>query len=56
MTGARIPTRRAISPDVPKLWGASLRGALVVCMRNIFILNEIWAQHKMYVLAGTSLD
>jgi hypothetical protein len=30
-------------------------GAQVVCMRVIFILNEIWAQCKIYILAGTLL-
>jgi hypothetical protein len=25
-----------------------------VCMRYIFILNEIWAQDKIYILVGTS--
>jgi hypothetical protein len=24
--------------------------AWVVCMRDIFILNEIWVQDKMYIL------
>jgi len=28
--------------EVLKLWGQ------VVCMRDIFILNEIWAQDKIY--------
>jgi hypothetical protein len=48
----------------PKLWGAP-PGALfilcgggearVVCMRNILILNEIWAQDKIYIFVGTLL-
>jgi hypothetical protein len=32
-----------------------LGGGRVVCMRDIFILNEILAQHKTYPLVGTSL-
>jgi hypothetical protein len=46
--------------EVPKLYGPppggrcwSSGGARVVCMRDIFILNEIWAQHKTYILVGT---
>jgi hypothetical protein len=38
--------------EVPKLWGALARearlssgGGGVVCMRHIFISNEIWAIH-----------
>jgi hypothetical protein len=27
----------------------------VVCMRDIFILNEIWAQNKIYILIGNFL-
>jgi hypothetical protein len=41
---------------VLKLWGAPLGGAVVprrgeavVCIRNIFILNEIRAQDKIYI-------
>jgi hypothetical protein len=33
----------------------SSAGARVVCMRNTFILNEIWAQGKIYILLGTLL-
>jgi hypothetical protein len=29
--------------------------ARVVCMRDIFILDEIWTQYKIYVLVGTLL-
>jgi hypothetical protein len=32
-----------------------LRGPRVVCMRNIFIFNEIWAKDKIYILLGTLL-
>jgi hypothetical protein len=42
--------------------GSDPRGALlvlwearVVCMRYIFILNEIWTQDKIYILVGTLL-
>jgi hypothetical protein len=28
-------------------------GAQVVCMKGIFILNKMWAQDKIYILAGT---
>jgi hypothetical protein len=31
-----------------------LGGGLVVCVRDIFILNELWAQYKTYFL-GTLL-
>jgi hypothetical protein len=27
----------------------------VDCMRDLFILNEIWAQGKIYILIGTLL-
>jgi hypothetical protein len=30
-------------------------GARVFCMRDIFILDEIWTQDKIYILAGTLL-
>jgi hypothetical protein len=30
-------------------------GGRVVCMRDIFTLNEIWAQGKIYILIGTWL-
>jgi hypothetical protein len=43
------------NPEVLKLWGAPGRGLSwssggggVDCMRDIFILNEIWVQGKMY--------
>jgi hypothetical protein len=32
-----------------------LEGARFVCMGDIFILNEIWAQDKIYILIGTLL-
>jgi hypothetical protein len=47
--------------EVPKLWGAPSGGLLVLwrggvlCMRVIFILKEIWAKDKIYILAGTLL-
>jgi hypothetical protein len=28
-------------------------GAQVICMRDIFILNEIWVQDKIYTSVGT---
>jgi hypothetical protein len=30
-------------------------GAQVVCVRDIFILNKLWAQDKIYILIGTLL-
>jgi hypothetical protein len=30
-------------------------GGRVDCMRNMFILNEIWAQGKIYILLRSSL-
>jgi hypothetical protein len=46
--------------EVPNLWDMppgeallALGGAWVVCMRDIFILNEIWVQDKIYILVGT---
>jgi hypothetical protein len=30
-------------------------GARVLCMSDIFILNKIWAQDKIYILVGTLL-
>jgi hypothetical protein len=32
-----------------------LGGGRVVCMKDIFILDEIWAQHKTYIVVGTLL-
>jgi hypothetical protein len=31
------------------------RGGRVICMRDIFIRIEIWAQDEIYILAGTLL-
>jgi hypothetical protein len=31
-------------------------GSRVVCMRDILILNDIWAQDKIYILIGTLLS
>jgi hypothetical protein len=31
------------------------RGARVVCMMEKFILNDIWAEDKIYILVGTLL-
>jgi hypothetical protein len=42
-------------PEVLKLWGALPRAARVVCMRNIFILDGIWTQDKIYILVATLL-
>jgi hypothetical protein len=49
--------------DVCKLWSTNTLGGVVgplgggarVCVRDIFILNGIWAQNKIYILIGTSL-
>jgi hypothetical protein len=50
-------------PEVLKLWGAASWGALlvlwgvrVVFMRDKFVLNEIWAQDKIYIFVGTFLS
>jgi hypothetical protein len=52
-----MSVRSLYSSEVPKLWGASPRGARarVVCMRDIPSLNEIWTQDKIYILVGTLL-
>jgi hypothetical protein len=42
----------------PPLGGGALLvfgGGRVVCMRDIFILNEIWTQEKVCILVGTLL-
>jgi hypothetical protein len=52
------------STEVAKLWhepppGAAvgpLREAQVVCMRDIFILNEIWAQDKIHIVGRLGLN
>jgi hypothetical protein len=31
-------------------------GGLVVCMRDISVLNKIWAQDKIYILVRTLFD
>jgi hypothetical protein len=33
-----------------------LRGGGVDCKRDMFILNEIWAQDKIHILTGTLLS
>jgi hypothetical protein len=37
-----------------RCWSSGVGGG-VVCVRNIFILNDIWAQDKIYILVGTLL-
>jgi hypothetical protein len=41
----------------PPLGGCTLgpRGGGVVCMRVIFILNEIWTEDGIHILVGTLL-
>jgi hypothetical protein len=34
--------------QVPKLWGISFVEVRVVCIRDIFILNEIYLQGKSF--------
>jgi hypothetical protein len=55
----------ANNPEVSKVWGAppgrgavgplGVGGSPVVCMRDVFISNEIWAQGKIYILVVTVL-
>jgi hypothetical protein len=47
--GLLVPT-----PEVPKLWGAVGLGG-IVCTRDVCILNEMWAQDKIYILVGILL-
>jgi hypothetical protein len=35
-----------VKPELPKLCGAPRGAALIVCIRDIFILNEIQAKTK----------
>jgi hypothetical protein len=35
-------------PEVLYMWGPPPGGPQVFCVRDIIILNEIWAQHKTY--------
>jgi hypothetical protein len=48
------PTTSASKVEVRKLWGKTpegrywLSGWGVVCIRDIFILNDIWTQDKTY--------
>jgi hypothetical protein len=44
-----------VSSEFTKLWGALPVGGRVVCIRDIFILNKIWAEDKIYILVGTLL-
>jgi hypothetical protein len=39
----------------PNCEARSSRGERVVCMRVLFILNEIWAQDKICILIGTMI-
>jgi hypothetical protein len=49
----RFPKCEAPGGALLVLWGG---GERVVCMRDIFIFNKIWAQDKINILVGTSLD
>jgi hypothetical protein len=40
--------------EVPKLWGCPWEGDKLF-VQGTFILNEIWAQDKIYILVGTLL-
>jgi hypothetical protein len=47
-------------PEVPKRWAPGGGGVVGphgggrgVCMSDGLIMNEIWAQHKRYILVGT---
>jgi hypothetical protein len=44
-----------MGPD-PSGGGAGPLGEQVVCMRHVFILTEIWTQHKTCVLVGILLS
>jgi hypothetical protein len=51
-----LDTRRLPNCGARLLGGAAgPLGARVVCMRDIFILEEIWVQGKIYILVGTLL-
>jgi hypothetical protein len=54
---------QACNAEVPKLWGEPPGGALldlwgwrVISMRNIFILNETWAQGNIHISVGTLIS
>jgi hypothetical protein len=44
-----------LSAQILKMRGAALSHAAAVCMRDMFILNEIWVQDKIYNLVGILL-
>jgi hypothetical protein len=45
----------ASPPPRPGVAVGPLGGARVICMRDIFILDEIWTQDNIYILVGTLL-
>jgi hypothetical protein len=53
--------KQDVRAEVTKLWGAPrgellvLGGTRLVCMKGIFILNEMWKQNKIHILVGTLL-
>jgi hypothetical protein len=42
-------------PPPPAGGGDGPLGARVDCMRNIFLLHEMWSQGKIYILVRTLL-
>jgi hypothetical protein len=47
-----FPTTKNQPPQTVDPGGGGVR---VVCMRDIFILNEVWVQHKTYTFLRTLL-
>jgi hypothetical protein len=43
------------APSRGRRWSSGGRGALVDCMWDIFILNVIWVEGKIYILVGILL-
>jgi hypothetical protein len=41
--------------EVPQLWSVPPERARDICMRNMFILKEIWTKDKVYILVGILL-
>jgi hypothetical protein len=50
-----VPLQRYKNIGLPRGRGWSSEGGGIVCMRDIFILNEIWAHDKVHSLVGTLL-
>jgi hypothetical protein len=48
-------TQTVVRPPPPRGVAVFPLGALLVCIRDVFILNKMWTQESLYILVGTLL-